>query len=253
MRAQLSRLAQERKRLFLKLEEDALARRRAEHEREEVLAHLYQSNHRQRLRLARDLHDHAGQHTTSLRLGLTRLRQHIRSQVGLAALTKLMVQLDALGTDLHRVATELRPTALQDCGLIVSLEAMIVDWQATNKPQVALEIRGSEEDLSEEAGITLFRFVQEALTNVSKHAAGASSVRVVLAFDDGSVALTVEDDGIGFRPGPNLVRDLIGAHRFGIIGMKERVALVGGDFTLASAPGSGTRLHIRVPRQRSVR
>src|SRR5207237_9700063 len=105
---------------------------------------------------------------------------------------------------------------------------------------ISVDVNGLEERLPSQTEVALFRIVQEALTNVAKHA-GASRARVKLRQKDGSVQLTVADDGHGFDP------EHVNGDRLGLFGMQERVSLIGGQFELDAKPGRGTRLAVTVP------
>jgi two-component system, chemotaxis family, sensor kinase Cph1 len=140
----------------------------------------------------------------------------------------------------RRLAVELRPTALDDFGLVPALERLTDSFGEQSGTQVDLEARLGEDRLASELETTLYRIVQEALTNVAKHAE-ARSVSVTLTRKDGSVVAVVEDDGRGFDP------DAVGPEGLGLVGMRERVALLGGRIQIEATPNSGTTLVAEVP------
>jgi signal transduction histidine kinase len=193
----------------------------------------------ERKRLARELHDETGQALTSLLLGLRALE----SAEDLAAVRKASEALRGLvvGTlqDVRRLAVELRPSALDDFGLVPALERLVDTFSESSAIRVDLVARLGETRLSTEAETVLYRTVQESLTNVVKHA-GAQSVSISLTRKNGAVAAVIEDDGRGFEP------ETIG-DGLGLVGIRERVALVGGRVAIESAPGAGTTIAIEVP------
>jgi signal transduction histidine kinase len=194
----------------------------------------------ERKRLARELHDETGQALTSILLGLKSLEQAVDSDEGRTEVASLRDLVVSTLQDVRRLAVELRPSALDDFGLAPALERLVDTYRQHASVPVHLEIQVGDERLPSEVETSLYRMVQEALTNVTKHA-GANGISILLARKPSSVVLVVEDDGVGFDPGT--MRD----GGLGISGMKERVALVGGRIRVESAPGRGTTLAAEVP------
>jgi signal transduction histidine kinase len=193
----------------------------------------------ERRRLARELHDEIGQDLTSLLLGL----RTIEEAQGPAALTDATAALRELIVaalrDVRRLAVELRPKALDDFGLVPALERLAQTFAEQTGMEFEVEESLGGQRLSSDAETALYRIVQEALTNVVKHA-GARRVSIVLTRRDGGVAAVVEDDGQGFDPE--------GEHEgLGLLGIRERLALLGGGLEIESAPGKGTTLVAEVP------
>jgi len=212
---------------------------------QELLRRLTTAQEEERLRLARDLHDELGQQITGLLLGLKQLEDQAQG----GPLAPLLPPLQALAHDLakesHRLATNLRPTALDDVGLVPALERLVADWSAKARVKAEFHSLGLQQGrLPLAIETTLYRGVQEALTNIRKYA-DARTVSVLLDQRGGEVVAIVEDDGCGFDP------DAISADeqrpRLGLRGMRERVAQVGGALEIESS-GSGTTVFIRVPR-----
>jgi signal transduction histidine kinase len=194
----------------------------------------------ERRRLARELHDETGQALTSILLGLKSL-EDAKSDEDLAESTSRVRELVvATLQDVRRLAVELRPSALDDFGLVPALERLVETFREQTGIDVDLEQQLGEERLSSDVETTLYRITQEALTNVVKHA-DAKHVSIVLTRRNGSVSAVIEDDGRGFSEGQGSDNGL------GLIGMRERVALVDGRLTVESSPGSGTTLSIEVP------
>jgi signal transduction histidine kinase len=142
--------------------------------------------------------------------------------------------------DVRSLAVELRPSALDDFGLVPALERLAATFEERSGIRTVLEASLADERLPADVETVLYRLVQEALTNVVKHA-GASSVSIVLTRRDGGVSALVEDDGRGFAP------DDIRSDALGLVGMSERLALLGGTLTVESTSGAGTALVAYVP------
>ena len=194
----------------------------------------------ERTRLARELHDETGQALTSILLGLKPLEQAVSTDEGRDALASLRELVVSTLQDVRRLAVELRPSALDDFGLVPALERLTQSFGEHSGARVDLQANLGEDRLPSELETTLYRIVQEALTNVAKHA-GASHVSVTLTRKDGSVVAVVEDDGLGFDSAA------VDSERLGLAGMRERVALLGGRLRVEAAPGSGTTLVAEAP------
>jgi two-component system, NarL family, sensor histidine kinase DevS len=194
----------------------------------------------ERRRLARELHDETGQALTSILLGLRSVDEagssdDIRSAVG--DLRELVV---ATLQDVRRLAVQLRPKALDDFGLVPALERLVQTFSETSGIEVDLEAQLGEKRLPSEVETTLYRIVQEALTNVVKHAE-ATTVSILLVRRDASATAVIEDNGRGFdldEPNPDSL---------GLEGMRERVELHDGRLTVETSPGAGTTLAVEVP------
>ena len=140
---------------------------------------------------------------------------------------------------MRQLAVELHPKALDDFGLVAALERLIETWGAQAGIEVVFAARLGDHDVPEDAATAIYRIVQEALTNVVKHAA-ARHVSILLTRKNGRVVAVIEDDGQGFDPR----RESEGS---GIEGMRERVQLLDGRLQIESRPGSGTTLVVEVP------
>jgi signal transduction histidine kinase len=147
-----------------------------------------------------------------------------------------------IGRNVHQTAWELRPTSLDDVGLVRALQTYVTDWGERFGIRVDFHA-GDQESSQYPADIetTAYRVVQEALTNVLKHAA-ASTVSLVLECHEGSLQIIVEDDGKGFDPEKSDSQS-----RLGLAGMRERLSMVGGTLAIDSEPAAGTTLYIRIP------
>jgi signal transduction histidine kinase len=194
----------------------------------------------ERRRLARELHDETGQALTSILLGLKAIRAAPDDAAAARAESELRELVVRALQDVRSLAVELRPSALDDFGLVPALERLVATLEERTGIAVALEAALPGERLPPELETILYRLVQEALTNVVKHA-GATSVSVVLARRDGGVSAVVEDDGRGFA------ETEVRPDALGLVGMRERLALAGGTLAIESTPGKGTSLVAYVP------
>jgi PAS domain S-box-containing protein len=229
---------------------DEIARRElAEEDRRDLQQRLTTAQEDERRRIARELHDQMGQHLTALGLGLKVVKDatpdtsptRVRLQ-GLQALT------DLIGREIHHLALELRPTALDDLGLQAALANYAEGW--SERSGIEVDFHGTGLDgirLPVLIETALYRVVQEALTNVLKHSA-AQRVSVVLQRSPGQVSAVVEDDGRGFDT-DSVPSASAAERRLGLLGMRERVALVGGTLTVESDVGRGTTVIARIPLQ----
>jgi two-component system sensor histidine kinase UhpB len=193
----------------------------------------------ERQRVARELHDEAAQALTSL---LVRIRLLERADDPLAARehTQELRELTAGALEqVRRVALELRPTILDDLGLLAALEWRVDEFNAAGTARATLSAGCRDLRMPREAELALFRVAQEALTNVARHAQ-AANVTLSLRCDGTWLTLEVADDGRGFDPAA-------ASAGLGLRGMRERLTLIGGNLTIAGAPGAGTRVVARVP------
>jgi signal transduction histidine kinase len=194
----------------------------------------------ERQRLARELHDETGQALTSILLGLKSIEEaksddDLRQSV--LALRELVV---ATLHDVRRLAVELRPKALDDFGLVPAIERLAETFTEQTDVEVHVEAALGETRLAGEVETALYRIVQEALTNVIKHA-NATTVSVVLTRRGDGIAVVIEDDGRGFDP------EADHDERLGLLGMRERIALVGGRLSVESGEERGTTVAVEVP------
>lgn len=228
------------------LETELRQRTGAEAQVRGLLARLISIQEDERRRIARDLHDEVGQQLVGLRLHLDALDLRLNTPPGTAraAIDELRQIAERLDRELDFFAWELRPAALDDFGLVQGLSTFVKEWSAHFG--IAAEFQGrrmSKVRLAPEVETNLYRIVQEALNNVYKHAK-ASRVAVLLERRGREVALVIEDDGVGFDPSSHTgsLRDGIG-----LVGMRERAALIGGTLDIETADGGGTAIFVHVP------
>ena len=197
----------------------------------EAVRALLRGQEVERSRLARELHDETGQALASILLGLKRLER----EVGEEPLREIRDLVASALDDIRRLTIELRPPALDDFGLQSALEYLTQQVAQRSGLNVQLHAALLEGALEPEQETTIYRIVQEALTNIVKYA-NANSVSIVVTTAEGVVRAVIEDDGVGFAV------DQVRKGALGLVGMKERVMLLGGRFEIESAPHQGTTL-----------
>jgi two-component system, NarL family, sensor histidine kinase UhpB len=211
---------------------------RIEDERRRSGRLVLRAQEEERRRLARDLHDEVNQALTAILLRLQALSQAAPPELDeeLTELKRLVNQ--AMG-ELLQLARQLRPTALDDHGLLPAMATQVRRFAAQTGIKADLNATGESATLQPDEQIAVYRIAQEALANIARHA-GATRVEVDLRAGGDGVELTVRDDGRGFEPGRP-------AGGLGLGGMAERARLVGGELTIESRPGAGTALCLKVP------
>jgi len=205
----------------------------------DVLHRVVVAQEAERRRLARELHDETGQALTSILLGLKAVEDAPDDAARRDAVGELRELVRSTLQDVRQLAVELRPTALDDFGLVPALERLTETFAESTAIRVDFEA-ALDERLPPDVETALYRIVQECLTNIVKHAR-ASQVSIVVARRLSSVTAVIEDDGVGF--------DLATAREagLGLVGMRERVGLLGGRMTIESSPEAGTTCFVEVP------
>ncbi len=215
--------------------------------RGELLHRVVSAQEAERQRIARELHDGTGQTLTALGLGLAAAADRLDSDP--AAVRRQLTDMKQMNAqvlqDVHNVIADLRPSILDNLGLIPALRGHASAFETRTGIQTQLIVQGKASRLKPEVETTIFRIVQESLTNVVRHAA-ARSVLVQVVFGDEGVQLSVHDDGRGFDVGRALAGEG-GRAAWGLLGIEERAALVGGTAELLSAPEQGTTVRISIP------
>lgn len=224
---------------------DLTERKRAEAEsaRREFLARLVFAQEDERRRIAREMHDQFGEQLTSLALRIRLLKDACGDRADWRAHVESIEAIaQRLDHDVDQLVWQLRPTALDDLGLRAALANYVQDWSTRVGIPARLHTSGLMDDrLPADVETALYRIAQEALTNVAKHA-DASNVEVILERRADSVLLIVEDDGAGFE----LASRETATEGFGLLGMRERAALVGATLEIESSSGKGTAVFVRM-------
>lgn len=238
--------------LTAEIAERRLANRNLEDSRaqlRELSAYLQAAREEERAHIAREIHDELGQVLTTLKMDLASMQRSIAN--GEAAPTeplrermKIMSQsIDSTVQMVRRLATELRPSILDDLGLAAAIEWQKGDFQSRTGIQCDLEINLDESSVGPQARIALFRIFQETLTNVARHA-NATLIKIRLEEGAEYLTLQVQDNGRGIT-----ADDIAKSRSFGVLGMRERVRLLNGDFDINGVPGQGTTVTVRLKRE----
>ena len=196
----------------------------------------------ERANLARELHDEVGQSLTSLIVDLKRLEQKSNQPEAVLCITgEMNTSLEAISENLHRLAANLRPAALDHFGLEAALRQHVEAISRRHTVKIRLNVQELQCRLPQDMETFLYRIVQEALNNVLRHAK-ANNVDVVIQQRAGSLILIIEDDGIGFD-----VETALRSGRLGLFGMRERAETFGGSLLIESSLGKGTTILVEVP------
>ncbi|MGB3990139.1 MAG: sensor histidine kinase [Acetivibrionales bacterium] len=209
---------------------------------------IIKAQEEERQRVARDIHDGPAQMLSNVVLKAEICERLIdvdldQARSELQNLKKIVR--DSL-QDVRKIIYNLRPMSLDDLGLIPTLQRYILTFQEESGISVSFITKGSEPELKSVISLTVFRIVQEALSNVAKHARANNAV-MQLEFLEKNLKLYVYDDGIGFDTAKLNDRNEDITSGFGLVSMRERVELLGGDMRISSEPGKGTRLNIIIP------
>ncbi|MCC7484321.1 MAG: PAS domain S-box protein [Burkholderiales bacterium] len=234
--------------------EDVTERRRAQVELErshselrELAAAMHGVREAERTRIARELHDELAQWLTAIKMDLSwlaaRLPEDAERLKARAAKTKDAI--DAAVGSVRRIAAALRPVMLDDLGLVPSIEHLLHDLSKRAGTAVALDDRTGDIELRDPLATAIYRMIQEALTNVARHARAAKA-EVALAVEGGELRIRVADDGIGLAAAPAEGRS------FGLAGIRERASTLGGKARIYSPDAGGTVVDIAIPLERNL-
>ena len=205
---------------------------------------LFETQEEERRRIARELHDEAGQSLTAINLGLEGLERLIPD--GNQALLEVIYDIRKLvtkaSTELRQLSYRLHPTLLHDLGLEPALRSYLRQVEMRTNLEIDFQMVGFDKRPSKEIETALYRFAQEALTNTLKHS-GAERFRLSIVKGYPNIIFTAEDDGTGF----DVANALSSPCTLGLLGMRERAHLLGGTFHIRSAPGKGTKIRIEIP------
>ncbi len=211
--------------------------------RAEFVSRVIAAQEDERRRIARELHDSTSQSLTSLLIGLQAIDQAIPADIRPRTGELRQIVSETLN-EVHGLAWQLRPSVLDDLGLRAALEHYIADFQERYHTPVDLTIHGQEEQrLSPETETTIYRIVQEALTNVARHA-HAQRASVTIELRRTKTRIIIEDNGIGLDPAAITKES---RQHLGLWGIRERAELLGGKLTIEAEPGRGTSLFVELP------
>ena len=216
-------------------------------EREGLRRGLVHAQEQERLRMAHELHDQTGQTLAAAMLQIKSFEDSV-NESDRARLRLLRAQLEQVGQTLHHVAWELRPASIDELGLESALANYLAEWSQRYGIESDFHCGELKTDaLPEEKCTAIYRVIQEALTNVVKHAQGATQVSVVIERAGKNLGVTIEDNGCGFDT-ESLTGTKAGrSGGLGVAGMRERLTLFGGEFEIESSIGVGTTIFARIP------
>jgi signal transduction histidine kinase len=214
--------------------------------RGELLHQIVSAQEQERQGIARDLHDGVGQMATAMGLGLAAASESVRTDPELAErqLVELKTMSGQLVQELQGLIAGLRPSVLDDLGLVPALDGLVKEFEDRTRVETEFKQTGNSRRILPDFETIVFRIAQEGLSNVAKHTQ-ATLVQVHLDFMESSVGLRIQDNGCGFNPQEILHSDP--KHQWGLIGIRERVALVGGACDIVSWPGDGTIIQVSIP------
>ena len=212
----------------------------------EVAARALNAQEDERRRIAQELHDGIAQTLTALRVRL-RVARVLPDDARAAALEEISADIGAATEEIRRIAQGLRPPALDLLGLSPAIESYARSIAETAGLEIDTDIAATDGVLSRDAELALYRIVQEALSNVARHA-GARCARVELAVADTAVQVVISDNGHGFAVAEEMARGGLG-----LFGMQERGAYLGGTVDIESRPGHGTRVRVTIPTAETAR
>ena len=239
---------------FIGVMQDISARKKAEQELSEshrqlraLAARLEAAREEERLHISREMHDGLGELLTGMEFGLDSMKNMMRNK-SRTAVAPLLVKLDSLRSlvsstieRVQKLCTDLRPPMLDDLGLGAALGWQAREFEERTRIRCETSVESTLDAVANDQATALFRIFQEILTNVARHS-GASKVRVALKKSAGDLLLEVRDNGRGISP-----EQLSDAKSLGLLGMRERAALLGGCVEISGEPGRGTRVAARIP------
>jgi PAS domain S-box-containing protein len=233
----------------IRIGQDITERKHAEEERQRLLRRLMTAHEDERRHISRELHDNIGSSISALLLGL----ESVSTVAGLplAAVKQLSYLKETtkqLEVDVHSVALELRPTILDDLGLEAALSNLAREWTRRHDQKIRVDFSSTgfanhDKRLPADVEIAIYRVVQEALTNASKHS-NAATVSIILEQSESNARVIIEDDGVGFDV-EKVMSGPVENRRLGLMGMQERIQTVNGEFKIDS--GAGTTIVVTIP------
>lgn len=204
-------------------------------------ARLLSAQEEERRNISRELHDDLGQILTAINLDLQRAVKAPNARKRLELLRQILSKNDEARSRIREISSLLRPGLLDDLGIREAIETYVSEFALRTGISVELIVRCSSSDIPAEATTTIYRIVQEALNNISKYA-NAKKVWVTLTVERGEIHLQILDDGVGFD-----ISQVRTEHTLGLVGMRERARLLGGNFHLEATPGEGTSIAVTLP------
>jgi PAS domain S-box-containing protein len=212
-----------------------------------LTAHLQNIREEERIVIAREIHDELGQQLTVLKMEVKGLNKKLdsASEAIRYKIAEIIDLLDAMQNSVSRISSELRPSLLHNLGLAAAVEWHLKEFEKRWRTKTVFNELSEEPDLPDPIKNGLFRIFQESLTNISKHA-NAKKIKVTLEQKEKQLILSIEDDGQGFKQ-----EEISSKKTLGILGMRERAQVMGGNYEISSVPGKGTVVVVSVPCKRN--
>jgi len=224
------------------------------HEELRLLVNRHQiSIEEERMNIARDLHDELGQVLTALKIDIAMLRKRLTTGKNVSEqmindeFTSISKTVDKIATSAKQISSGLRPEALDDLGIFEAIQWQALEFEKRNKIICQLYLPNELPELTKELSIALFRIVQEGLTNVARHAF-ADHVQIYLDFRDNVLFVEILDNGKGIEE-----EKIRSSKSLGIIGLRERVQLLQGQFFIGKAKDGGTKVSIMIPTNNNIK
>ncbi len=211
-------------------------------------AQIIKAQEEERYRVSREIHDGPAQDMANLiyQATITERLIDMDPEEAKQSIQELKQQIRACLTDIRQIIFDMRPMSLDDLGFIPAVRQLIVKLRDRGVMEASFQTEGKEQDIPKHIGVALFRIVQEALNNVNRHA-GTKKAKVRVLFTDAALSVLIVDEGEGFDMEQLDEEYTEGDGHFGIVGMKERAAIIGAELSVVSAKGKGTRVHLRLP------
>jgi len=227
--------------LETKVVERTLKLSEANHKLRALSARLLNAQEEERRNISRELHDDLGQILTAINLDLQRAIKASNAGKRLKLLRQILSKNGEARSRIRQISSLLRPGLLDDIGICEAIESYVSQFVSRTAIPVELSVKCSSSDIPAEATTAIYRIVQEALNNIAKHA-NASKVSITLGIEEEQIQLRILDDGVGFDLSQKRTE-----HTLGLVGMRERARLLGGNFTLQASPGAGTFIGVTLP------
>jgi PAS domain S-box-containing protein len=225
---------------LLSIVRDVTESKRASQLNRDLARRLIVSQEAERQRIARELHDDVSQRIALLNIEIDQIAAQVDEGDARARLRKLSSLAGEVASELHHLSHDLHPSKLQAIGLVAAIRSLCRDASAQRDLHVAFTHGALPASVNADVSLCLYRLVQEGLHNIARHS-HTRDAQVALTCDDGHVALSITDTGVGFDP--TSVRH----SGLGLVSMRERVAVLNGELMIHSAPGKGTRIDARIP------
>ncbi|HKH84840.1 MAG TPA: PAS domain-containing protein [Gemmatimonadales bacterium] len=220
---------------------------RSRQELRDLTARLQLVREEERTCLAREVHDELGQSLTSLKIDLAWLKPRVAGRAALSErVQSIIVRIDGAMDTVRRIATDLRPSVLDDLGLVAAVEWQAQEFERSTGVTVQLEVRANQRELNDVCATTTFRILQETLTNVARHA-HATRVSIALHVDQEELKLEVRDNGRGISEG-----EITSPRSLGLVGSRERAIGCGGELVVRGVRNQGTLVSLRIPFRSAV-